>query len=181
MTYVADVFFYEQVGFDKAVVATALILHMTSDGIAEWNSDTRWLKVILIDTEGHRHDVGNENAAISCRSNPVTVNVNHDLTQPFFKTREAVIEFDSPHIAISAVRMRSSDTLDPVTLESCSPHALYNPRTQKCVEYTCELPRCPLLSVDHANISCTGPTEGDTCHVKCRKVRFHSVLSPSAN
>ena len=72
-------------------------------------------------------------------------------------------------IAISAVRLRSSKTLDPVVVSSCRSGELFNPATGQCVSYMCTWTECEMLTVPHAVVNCSGLQDGETCTVRCKE------------
>ena len=82
---------------------------------------------------------------VSCRNNPVELSLTHDLSQPFFFAQGATatphsvgstfnlssvagvrISFSSPHIAISAVALRSFQFFVPQPIAFGDERRLYN-------------------------------------------------------
>ena len=103
-----------------------------------------------------------------CRDNPVHFNILHDLSKPFYYTKDVYIEINSFEVAISAVRLRSWKSFNPVEINQCETNEIYDPATNLCADYGCRKPRCnSKLKISHATLNCTGKAEGDRCEVTC--------------
>ncbi|XP_074655680.1 pappalysin-1-like [Tubulanus polymorphus] len=165
--YTEDDNFWIKVQFSTPVIAVAVVVHLASDGITKYSMETKALSVELTDEHGNNYPIGNKDVKLKCKDNPVTVDVMHDLSKPFFRTKGVIIRFRSYHIAIAAVTLRSSKHLDPITIGNCATNELYNPHTGHCVAYTCKRPLCNKLNVANGETACTGNEDGDTCKVAC--------------
>ena len=76
---------------------------------------------------------------LSCRTNPLVIPVNHDLSMAFYHTKAILVMFRSSLVAISGVGLRSFQFFDPITISSCQSNEIYNPMGQRwglcvCVE-----------------------------------------------
>ncbi|XP_022085118.1 pappalysin-1-like [Acanthaster planci] len=158
--------YWVRVRFHKPVVATAVIVHLAADGI---RLEPTRLSIELIRPDGETHSKPFTNRSVTCQDNPVHFNITHDLNTPFSHTKEVRIRLSSFSLAISAVRLRSSASLDPLTIASCLPGQLFNPSTGQCVSYTCTWPECEELVIPHAVVNCSGHREGDLCRVNCEE------------
>ncbi|CAH1277580.1 PAPPA [Branchiostoma lanceolatum] len=173
--------YWLRVTFPRPVVAVAVIIYLASDGITERSDEQKTVSVSLIDTEGRDHDIGSRQVPLSCKDNPVEVSIVHNLTAPFYHTKATKIKFMSSNIAISAIALRSSNTLDPVAISRCQHGELYNPASQQChPAMTCKKKTCPPLMVKHASVNsralkrdslanCSGMQDGDSCSVQCNR------------
>ncbi|XP_035684196.1 pappalysin-1-like [Branchiostoma floridae] len=173
--------YWLRVTFPRPVVAVAVIIYLASDGITERSDEQKTVSVSLIDTEGREHDIASRQVPLSCKHNPVEVPVVHDLTAPFYHTKATKIKFISSNIAISAIALRSSNTLDPVAISRCQHGELYNPASQQChAAMTCKKTTCPPLMVKYASVNsrtlkrdslsnCSGMQDGDSCSVQCNR------------
>ncbi|XP_077986925.1 pappalysin-1-like [Glandiceps talaboti] len=164
--------FWLRVGFENAVIATSVILYLASDGINRFSREPKAIAVDLIDTNGRSHPLTTKSIVIYCRDNPIHLNVIHDLSLPFYKSQGVLIRFKSPHVAVSAVALRSNDGLDLSTLgDQCTAGEMYNPFMKKCVTYQCKTPVCDRLNVKHAQLECTDFdkefNDGDICRITC--------------
>ncbi|XP_038064030.1 pappalysin-1-like [Patiria miniata] len=163
----SDKNYWVKVRFAKPVVATAVIVHLAADGL---RFGTSQLSLELIGTDGAIHGRPFTDRPVTCQDNPVYFNITHDLNAPFAHTKEIRIRLSSDTVAsISAVRLRSRASFDPVSVASCRPGQLFNPSTGQCVSYTCVWPECEELTILHAVVNCSGSREGDVCRVGCEE------------
>ena len=152
-----------------------MVLYIGSDGKKRISSGkTGHVKIELVQvikTDEVRHSSGNDKVELSCKRNPQTFTVHHDMSKPFFKTKKVRISFSDHEIAIAAVALRYSLSMDPVEVIGCKPMQYYNPTTQSCNTYECKRPSCKSFKIKNANaiVKCTGHYDGDTCHVQCKK------------
>ena len=107
--------------------------------------------------------------ALACKTNPATIPIHHDMSKPFFYTQKVRIYFRSESIAIAGVALRHSKIFNPVALQNCKPGQMFNPLTQQCHDYTCTVPSCKELELEHADITCQGRKEGQICSVTCKR------------
>lgn len=152
--------------FERPVVATAVHVYIASDGGA--NISPLLTVELLPEPEDFTrtpHYV--QSRRVSCKANPIEVNVMHDLSKSFHLTRSVRLTLATPDVSIGAIRLRSSNALNPVALSSCSSTQLYHPGLQKCVDYSCERPRCQKPLVKNARLMCQGLGEGDVCKLLC--------------
>ncbi|CAM1300175.1 Uncharacterised protein g2630 [Pycnogonum litorale] len=152
-----------RVNFVKPVVATAVFVYMSSDGLKQY------VYTSLIDTDGIEHPLPEEYQEVmaSCKNNPLVLHAVHNLSEPFYMTKAVKLYLTSEGTEISAVKLRSSKALNPVIVGSCAASELYNPDLEKCVRYSCKKPICAKYVTKNAKVSCTGYKEGDICSIIC--------------
>lgn len=68
---------------------------------------------------------------LSCRSNPLVIPVNHDLSVAFYHTKAILLMFRSDLVAISGVGLRTFQFFDPITISGCQSNEIYNPMGQR--------------------------------------------------
>eukprot|EP00794_Sanderia_malayensis_P010275 gene10275-11330_t len=170
--YLGD--FWIEVGFENAAVASAVIIYIASDG-KQFTSFTvqRYVNVELIDTFGNKHNIGHNDIKIDCKRHPLVIPVYHDMTKPYFKTKRVRMQFskNSGSASVSAVALRSSTIVNPAVVSDCNlnKQEYYNPKTHSCYSYQCSRPVCKPFVVKHAQLTCTGHNDGDTCEMKCHE------------
>lgn len=77
----------EQVFFPRAVVATEVIVHFTSDGKTHVDPDPKTVQVALITEQGEQVPVGDPFTTLNCHTNPLHVAIQQDLSKQFQKTK----------------------------------------------------------------------------------------------
>ncbi|XP_061746548.1 pappalysin-2-like [Nerophis ophidion] len=154
--------FWLKVGFVHSGVATSVLVYVASGGSWSEGHHHRTATILLIDTTGRNHSLGTHN--LSCRRNPLIVNVTHDLSQPFFLTASVVLLFSSPSVAVTAVALRTSCHFSTFT-------------TTGCLRRTCEMDICQPPQIDHASVRCAGGGESSHCSVQCRHGYSITVVS----
>ncbi|XP_003380869.1 putative sushi domain protein [Trichinella spiralis] len=165
-----------EVEFEQPVVATAVFVHLASDGYAGVDSEYRFLRLELVSVDNKYYELQNSKlVTVSCAKSPLEYPVWHDLTKPFFYSRAVRIHLSSERISIAAVRLRSKRNFDPVVLELCSKSdMLYSVFANQCVSSQCSVVSCKSVIVNHADVQCTGHSNGDSCIVTCMK-GYHLV------
>ncbi|KAL1232119.1 Pappalysin-1 [Trichinella pseudospiralis] len=165
-----------EVEFEQPVVATAVFVHLASDGYAGVDSEYRFLRLELVSVDNKYYELQNSKlVTVSCARSPLEYAVWHDLTKPFFYSRAVRIHLSSERISIAAVRLRSKRNFDPVVLELCSKSdMLYSVFANQCVSSQCSVVLCKSVIVNHADVHCTGHSNGDSCIVTCMK-GYHLV------
>lgn len=78
--------FWLQVTFARPAIASSIILHLGTDGTSPFSTDVKNVTIELIDTNDVVHIAGEE-VLLRCKDNPVYVDIKHDLSQPFFRTK----------------------------------------------------------------------------------------------
>lgn len=153
--------------FEKPVVATAVYVYLASDGLVVASPPLISVELISdeMGSDGVPHFV--QSRRVSCKANPVEITVMQDLSKPFRLTKSVRLNLTVPDVSIAAVRLRSSESLNPVAVSRCSSRQLYHPGLQKCVDYSCERPRCQRPLLKNARVVCQGLEEGDVCKVYC--------------
>lgn len=58
---------------------------------------------------------------LSCRHNPLVINVTHPLNVLSHRTTSVLLNFSSPLVGISAVALRTSSHMSPSALNKCIP------------------------------------------------------------
>ena len=91
-----------QFDYEHAVVATNVLVYLASDGTFQYDTERKDFRVKLIDTEGQTHDISPptdehqdaQNNIFSaqahtakCSENPAILNVQQNLSEPFFLTQ----------------------------------------------------------------------------------------------
>ncbi|KAK8760313.1 hypothetical protein V5799_028420, partial [Amblyomma americanum] len=155
--------------FEKPVVAASVQVYIASEGIATLSPPLLTVELLHESTPGGDPTSSEfvDSRRVSCRANPIEVSVVHDLTQPFRLTKSVRINFTAPDVSIGAVRLRSSKALNPVAVSQCTARQLYHPSLEKCVNYSCDRPRCPKPVLRNARVVCEGEEEGDACVIRC--------------
>ncbi|WAR31070.1 PAPP1-like protein [Mya arenaria] len=159
-------YYWIQVDIYKPVVATAVLIHLGSDGRTVYDQQTKSLYVELVSADGRLVALGAEHPA-NCENNPVHVPAVQDLSKPFILTKGVRISFTFSSLSIHAVRVRSSPLINPPEVASCTRDQLYNTRAGVCVSDTCAKVTCGEFPVKHGEAVCSGSSEGDTCKVQC--------------
>lgn len=77
-----------QARFSKAVVATSVFVHLSSDGDPYPGYSPSMISLKLIGLNGEIHDQPLVSLAALCNENPVQFVMTHDLNLPFFHTKE---------------------------------------------------------------------------------------------
>ncbi len=85
-------------------MASAVILYIASDGAQDSNKK-RDTNIVLIDSKGVKHRIGNNPIHLNCKRHPVTIPV-FEKTKAYFKTKKVKIIFSSHQVAVSAVALR---------------------------------------------------------------------------
>jgi len=79
--------YHRQVYIYKPVVATAVLIHLGSDGRTAYDQDTKDMYVELITSPDDRYVPVGSGHTVSCDNNPVHVPVVQDLSKPFMLTK----------------------------------------------------------------------------------------------
>lgn len=72
---------------------------------------------------------------LSCRHNPLVVNVTQNLSMPFFQTAGLLLKFSTVHVAVLGVALRTSCHLSPFALTGCAEGGLFHVFTHAHIEY----------------------------------------------
>ncbi|XP_057305554.1 pappalysin-1-like isoform X2 [Hydractinia symbiolongicarpus] len=158
--------YWIEASYKNEVIAAAVIIYLASDGKAYESQRNTWIEIELKDTTGAYHKATNKETSVSCKNNPMSVHVMHDMTQPVFKTVGVRIKFNASaaSIGISGIALRTADTQ---YYHKCKHNELYDPRTKKCRLYNSEVLACAPFKMAHAKLNCTGNNDGDHCYVTC--------------
>ncbi|XP_056149836.1 pappalysin-2 [Lampris incognitus] len=143
-----------KVGFDHPGVASSVIVYLDSDGSWSLEQCRRTVTIILSDTTGKNHSQNTYD--LSCRQNPLVMNVTHNLSQPFFLTSSVILLFSSPYVAVGAVALRTSCHFSAFALTGC-------------LRQPCQMENCTPPQLEHASVRCTGGGEASSCSVKCHR------------
>ncbi|XP_020846268.1 pappalysin-1 [Phascolarctos cinereus] len=167
-SYMSQTTFWLRAYFSQPMVATAVIVHLVTDGTNYLDQKQETISVQLFDTKEQIHDLGVH--VLSCRSNPLIIPVIHDLSHPFYHSQAVLVSFTSPLVAISGVALRSFYNFDPITISSCQRGETYSPAEQSCVHFSCEATDCQELNVDNASLNCSSSERynGAQCTVSCK-------------
>lgn len=113
--------------FEKPVVATAVYVYLASDGLVVASPPLISVELISdeMGSDGVPHFV--QSRRVSCKANPVEITVMQDLSKPFRLTKSVRLNLTVPDVSIAAVRLRSSESLNPVAVSRCSSRQLYHP------------------------------------------------------
>ncbi|XP_044243829.3 pappalysin-2 [Ursus arctos] len=154
-----------KVCFSRPGVATAVFIFLTSDGPGLRQHQRPTVTVHLTDVSGNNHSLGTYE--LSCRHNPLVINVTHPLNVLSHRTTSVLLNFSSPLVGISAVALRTSSHMSPSALNKCIPEPEgQNHQGQSCVRQPCgEQGSCAPLLLDHVHmVNCTSGGPG---HMKC--------------
>ncbi|XP_012934986.1 pappalysin-1-like [Aplysia californica] len=170
--------YWLEVYIPRPVIVTEVILHLGSDGRNQTDMAPKNMSVDLILTDGTSFRLTPRDITLECKPDGFSFPVKHDLSTPFFKSKGVRLQFTSFNISIAGVRLRSSKSLDPITLTSCGEGHLYSPRSAVCVPAQCTNLTCGHYSAPHAHVKCTGFTDGHVCSLVCHD--GYSFMWPSA-
>ncbi|XP_056603115.1 pregnancy-associated plasma protein A, pappalysin 1a isoform X2 [Triplophysa dalaica] len=153
--------------FSHPMVAAAVIIHLAADGTSYIDQTQCNITVQLIDTKEAVHSLGDWR--LSCRSNPLVIPVNHDLSVAFYHTKAILLMFRSDLVAISGIGLRTFQFFDPITISGCQSDEIYNPMGQSCVHYSCEAIDCQEPLIRNAEVKCSDGEyfNGARCTVTC--------------
>ncbi|XP_074067840.1 pappalysin-1 isoform X2 [Macrotis lagotis] len=167
-SYMVQTTFWLKAYFSQPMVATAVIVHLVTDGTNYLDQKQETISVQLFDTKEQIHDLGVH--VLSCRSNPLIIPVIHDLSHPFYHSQAVLVSFSSPLVAISGVALRSFYNFDPITISSCQRGETYSPAEQSCVHFSCEATDCQELTIENASLNCSNSERynGAQCTVSCK-------------
>ncbi|TRZ01170.1 hypothetical protein DNTS_014509 [Danionella cerebrum] len=157
--------------FSHPMVAAAVIIHLAADGTSYMDQaqcNITSMDPLCTSAKCHLKTLKGE-WRVSCRSNPLVVPVNHDLSLAFFHTKAILVMFRSPLVAVSGVGLRSFQFFDPITISGCQSNQIYNPMGQSCVHYSCEAMDCQQPLVRNADVRCSdgGYFNGARCTIVC--------------
>ncbi|XP_040840242.1 pappalysin-2 [Ochotona curzoniae] len=160
-----------QVCFNRPGVATAVLIFLASDGLAPGGHQKPTVTVYLIDTSGSNHSLGIYE--LSCRQNPLVINVTYPTTSLFHHTTSVLLNFSSPLVGISAVALRTSSHMDLSAPTSCiSAKDGQEHQGQSCVHRPCgDHDSCAPLLLDHTDmVNCTSHGPGHMeCAITCQR------------
>ncbi|XP_007474796.2 pappalysin-1 isoform X1 [Monodelphis domestica] len=167
-SYMVQTTFWLKAFFSQPMVATAVIVHLVTDGTNYLDQKQETISVQLLDTKEQNHDLGVH--VLSCRSNPLIIPVIHDLSHPFYHSQAVLVSFSSPLVAISGVALRSFYNFDPITISSCQRGETYSPAEQSCVHFSCEATDCQELNIENASLNCSNSERynGAQCTISCK-------------
>ncbi|XP_072487848.1 pappalysin-1 isoform X2 [Notamacropus eugenii] len=167
-SYNTQTTFWLKAYFSQPMVATAVIVHLVTDGTNYLDQKQETISVQLFDTKEQIHDLGVH--VLSCRSNPLIIPVIHDLSHPFYHSQAVLVSFSSPLVAISGVALRSFYNFDPITISSCQRGETYSPAEQSCVHFSCEATDCQELNIENASLNCSNSERynGAQCTISCK-------------
>ncbi|XP_062340727.1 pappalysin-1-like [Osmerus eperlanus] len=153
--------------FSHPMVAAAVIIHLAADGTGYVDQTQCNVTIQLVDTKEAIHSLGDWR--LSCRTNPLVIPVNHDLSMAFYHTKAILVMFRSSLVAISGVGLRSFQYFDPITISGCQSNEIYNPVGQSCVHYSCEAIDCQEPPIRNAELKCSslGYFNGARCTITC--------------
>ncbi|XP_067938651.1 pappalysin-1-like isoform X2 [Watersipora subatra] len=152
-----------KLGFEKPVVATAVLIHIATGSRERYADTTILVSHIFEDGE---IDTIRDIYEVDCTRNPLTESIIHNLSMPFKRTKEVMLKVQGRTISIAAVRLRTYATFDPVTVDSCG-DSLYDSVSNQCVRPTATSRPCEPLDLPNSNVTCTGYGDGDTCIAFC--------------
>nr|KAF6397518.1 pappalysin 2 [Rousettus aegyptiacus] len=160
-----------KVCFSRPGVAVAVFVFLTSDGLASGKHPRPTATLHLTDVSGNNHSLGTYE--LSCRDNPLVINVTHRPDVLAHRTTSVLLNFSSSLVGISAVALRTSSHPSPAAPDNCIPeHEGQNHQGQSCPHRPCgEQGSCAPLLLDHADVvNCTSDGPGHMeCAIACKK------------
>uniref|UniRef100_H3C6N9 Pappalysin 2 n=1 Tax=Tetraodon nigroviridis TaxID=99883 RepID=H3C6N9_TETNG len=168
--------FWLKVGFVQPGVAASVLVYLASDGSWSGEQCRRTVTIFLSDTSGTNHSLGTHD--LSCHRNPLVVNVNHDLSRPFFLTAGVILRFSSPSVAVRGVALRTSCHFSTFALTGCASEGGLSHNYISCLhQQPCQTDDCSPPQLQHATVRCSGQGEESRCSVQCH--HGYSIASRS--
>ncbi|XP_004688566.1 PREDICTED: pappalysin-2 isoform X1 [Condylura cristata] len=160
-----------KVCFSRPGVATAIFIFLTSVGLGPGERERPAVTLHLTDINGNNHSLGTYE--LSCQHNPLVINVSRHPSELLHHTTSVLLNFSSPLVGISAVALRTSSHISPLTPNSCTPeHERQNHKGKSCAHQSHgEQDSCAPLLLDHADVvNCTSDGPGHMkCAITCQK------------
>lgn len=113
------------------------------------------------------HNASEKQTFASCKTNPLSVHVFHDMTKPIFRTKAVRISFErkAAKIAISAIALRYQAA--EYIKNNCNKGEIFDRKSGKCVSHKHEVLPCKNFAIKHANVKCSNGNSAEPCTVRC--------------
>ncbi|XP_069793627.1 pappalysin-2 isoform X3 [Narcine bancroftii] len=157
-----------KVFFDLPGVARSILIYLSADGTTLFDQQRKLIQVLLTDTNGYNHSLGSHE--LSCKRNPLIINVTHNIDLNFYKTASVLLKISSPLVAVSGVALRTDNRFDSAMTCNCAEQEGGKDHKQSCASRSCDRQKCEPLSIINAMVKCTvGSNDKMECQVTCAK------------
>ncbi|XP_055497937.1 pappalysin-2-like [Leucoraja erinacea] len=157
-----------KVFFDRPDVASSIVIYLSADGTTLFDQQRKSIIIQFTDTNGRNHTLGTYE--LSCKKNPLIINVPHKLDFNLHKIASVLLNGSSPFVAVSGVALRVSNHLVSTITPNCAKQEGSKDHKQRYASCSCNQDQCKTLSVNHATVNCIEDhTEHMQCHLACAK------------